>query len=77
MPGDQVAARCAGIDAGLLKGDTYSASNFDRLPNDVKSGNAYRPGRRQKQRREYADRGRLAGAVGPQQAVYLSGPNLE
>jgi hypothetical protein len=60
MPGDQVAPCGGRIDARFLEGNSDAAPNGYSLPNDVKAGNMHRPGIRQEQRGQDADRSRLA-----------------
>jgi hypothetical protein len=58
------------VDSGVLPGEADGGAQLRRLGGDVEAGDAGAPGVRLEQRREDPHRGRLAGAVWPQEAEH-------
>ena len=69
---EQLSARLLGVESGLLQRGADPDADGVGLGYDVVSGDPGAPRRRQQQRGEHAQHGRLAGAVGPEKAVYLA-----
>src|SRR5439155_17711888 len=65
------------VDDRLLEDDARDAPGCERLLRDVEARQSGRTAGWPDRRREHADRRRLAGAVGPEQAEHLACPDLE
>jgi len=67
----------AAVDDRVLKDDAADAAGGDRLARDIETGHARAAPGWGDRGREHPDRGRLAGAVGAEQAEHLPGGNLK
>src|SRR6266536_6376488 len=65
------------VDDRLLEDNAADSADGERLARNVEPGHARTAARRGDRRREHPDRGRLAGAVGTEQAEYLAAGDLE
>jgi hypothetical protein len=74
---DELAAGHERVERRLLECDADPAADLRRLRLDVEAGHARAPARRPQERHEHAHGGRLAGAVGAEEAVDLAGRDLE
>ena len=72
-----LATREEWVERGLLEGGADGGAHARALAHHVEAGDAGRARGRRKQRREHEDGGRLAGAVGPEEAVDLAGRDVE
>ena len=61
------------VDRGVLAGQADRLADLARLAGDVETGDPGRAGVGLEQRRQDADRGGLAGAVGPEDAEHGAG----
>src|SRR5207253_3302291 len=78
--GVQVEVAASGQGAGddrLLEDDAARLAGGERLSADVEASDPGRPATRADGRRQHPDRGRLAGAVGPEQSEHLAWRDLE
>ena len=74
---DQLAAGHQQVERGLLQGDADALAHLRRLRRDVVAGDGRASAGRAQQRHEHPHGGRLAGAVGPEEAVDLSRLDLQ
>jgi hypothetical protein len=65
------------VDTGRLRGIADQLPHPRRLPRGVEAANARRPGGLPEQRDQDPDRGRLAGAVWPEEAEDLPRPTAK
>ena len=70
-------AGAGGRDPADLGDVADAAADLTRLAQEVGAGHGGRAGRRGEQRRQHPQRGRLAGAVGSEQADDLAGGDVE
>ena len=77
MQDEQLAAGLARVEAGLLEGDADLAAGAVRIAGDVNAGDLRTAGGDRQQRRQHPHGGRLAGAVGAEEAEDLAGVDLQ
>src|SRR5262249_42419710 len=65
------------VERRFLQRGADVPAHLGALGGDVEAGDRGAPGRRRQQRGEHVDRGRLARAVGPEEAVDLAGGDLQ
>ena len=72
LQADQLAAGHQRVERRFLQGDADRGAHLARFGDDVVAGDAGPAAGRQQQRRQHPHRGRLAGAVGAEEAVDLA-----